>query len=52
MANALPNTTATVETAEPADNRTYINLVIAFMVGIVFLMGLFVAMLLILAQAG
>ena len=52
MANALPNTSATVEKAEPADNRTYINLVIAFMIGIVFLMGLFIGMLIILARAG
>jgi capsular polysaccharide biosynthesis protein len=52
MANTFPKTTtAAIEKAEPADDRTYINLVIAFLIGIAFLMGLFIAILLLLARA-
>ncbi len=55
MANALPNTpggtTPPAEQPEPADSRMYLNLSIAFLVGIAFLMLLFVTMLILLAGA-
>jgi hypothetical protein len=37
---------------EPADDNFYRNLTIAFMVGMVFLFGLFTLMLILLARAG
>lgn len=40
------------EPQEPADNNFYRNLTIAFMVGMVFLFGLFTLMLILLARAG
>jgi hypothetical protein len=56
MTNALPQhadpPAHPTEQPEPADTRMYVTLSIAFMAGMVFLMGLFIAMLLILAHAG
>jgi hypothetical protein len=55
MANALPHTheaaNRAAETQEPADNNWYRNLSIAFLVGMVFLFGLFTLMLILLAGA-
>ena len=47
VAHAITND----EPIEPADDRFYLNLTIAFLVGIVFLFGLFTLMLILLASA-
>jgi|GEM_PF-1579566 hypothetical protein len=53
MANALPHaneaTHQGAEVQEPADDNWYRNLSIAFLVGMVFLFGLFIFMLVMLA---
>lgn len=53
MANALPHsheaTNQIAEVPEPADDNWYRNLSIAFLVGMVFLFGLFTFMLIMLA---
>jgi hypothetical protein len=54
MANSIEQVAHAVtndEPVEPADDRFYLNLTIAFLVGIVFLFGLFTLMLILLAGA-
>lgn len=55
MANALPHSheaaNPAAEVQEPADDNGYRNLSIAFLVGMVFLFGFFIAMLIILASS-
>ena len=53
MANVAPQSSQAaaehIEPQEPADNSFYLNLTIAFLVGMVFLFGLFTFMLILLA---
>ena len=55
MANPVPQSSQAIpphaEPQEPADDNFYRNLSIAFLVGIVFLFGLFTLMLILLAGA-
>lgn len=55
MANALPHSheaaNQAAEPQEPADDNWYRNLSVAFLVGMVFLFGLFIAMLIFLASS-
>jgi hypothetical protein len=55
MANVAPQSSQTapqdMEVQEPADDNFYRNLSIAFLIGIVFLFGLFTFMLILLAGA-
>ncbi|HEU5369833.1 MAG TPA: hypothetical protein VFU69_15280 [Ktedonobacterales bacterium] len=55
MANPVPQSSQAssqeVELPEPADDNFYRNLSIAFLIGIVFLFGLFTLMLILLAGA-
>lgn len=55
MTNALPHshetTNQAAEAQEPADDNWYRNLSIAFLVGMVFLFGLFTFMLIMLAHS-
>lgn len=55
MANLAPHSAQVApqdaEPEEPVDNNFYLNLTIAFLVGMVFLFGLFTLMLILLAGA-
>jgi len=55
MANVVPQPPQAapqhIEFEEPADNSFYLRLSVAFLVGIVFLFGLFILMMILLAGA-